>query len=142
MSLIVGGEKSDNLQISRAPEYKPRPLADFVWIEPVEPTADLMAGSGIIMPMVDARRKREQLNEAEDQSKQALRNKMTHAKVLAVGSEVTRVKVGDTCRFIGVPTECIVNMDGRGRFVNCIPQTNIYMVLDPQTEPAPATVLS
>lgn len=116
-----------------APEvrYRAKPKGNWVQIEPMPPKEMPKSAGGILMPGMGARRRQEQADENEH-----TKFKMTHARVLSVGPDVTRVKVGDVIRFVGHPQcqmtgesiqECIIN----GEFVDFLPETLIYAVLEP-----------
>lgn len=140
MKLIGMKKEEETPVIKRAANYVPRMLRKMVRIEPVEPTADLMASGLIVVPTYDparGTRRSSQLNEQEEQRNQSVRNKLTHARVLAIGPDVTLVKVGDVVRFVNAPTENIINIENRATFVNCIDESQIYMVLDPAESEKP-----
>lgn len=150
MGLIVGVKDDDEEQAEEeskpelaepegppAVRYKPKPLGSWVQVEPMPPSKEeLKSRGGIIMVSgVGARRKAE-MAESEEHTK----FKMTHSRVVAVGPDVTRVKVGDVVKFVGHPQcqmtgeavqEAIVNLENGTDYVNFIQESTIYCVLAP-----------
>lgn len=133
-------------EAEQQPTYKLKPLGTWVQIEPLAPSEDMLkSAGGIWIPGMGAKRKQDEAAEKEH-----TKFKMTHARVLAVGPDVTRVHVGDVIRFVGHPQspmtgepvqECLVNTSDGPKYLDCLPESLIYCVLEPVGASATPRVL-
>lgn len=139
MSALVGIDRDDDQEEPERPvRYHIKPAGKYCLIQPVKPPkgGEMAKTAGDVKLYVAGGAPKRKKEETQDH----LDFKQTHARVLAIGPEVTKAKVGDIIRFVGHPTtstvEPVQEFWANGDYQDCLHEDLIYCILVPVDEPS------